>query len=411
MTFDQYGNCGYGCSYCFSTFQRAISGGAKNYLAKKVKAVSLKAFKRTFTELDNPKNKFAPFIKNRITMQWGGLSDPLCPIEEQEGLGYEILSFLKEINYPICFSSKSDLLLRDKKYFDLFRGMEKLWSYKASIITLDENKSAIVEAGTPPPQRRVEVLKALSDIGIWTIWRLRPFIIGLSSLDYEEQVRTAAKVGCKAISTEFFCLELRANNIAKAKYAAISKLVGFDIVQFYKNISVTQGYLRLNRKIKEPYYQKMLAICKETGMNFHVSDCHGKELGASGSCCGLPANSEGDCALTNYSKGQFTNALQIAKKNGQVSWDDIEKNDIWLNTIQANTFWHSSSQYESEKKCKMSAYQFMKNSWNNPASANSPYKYFGYSGQKDSSGKDLGILHPEKVDKNGNIIYKFNERV
>jgi len=411
MSFDQYGNCGYNCLYCFSTFQRAISGGAENYLAKKVKKISLKRFKSLFTNLDNPSNKFAPFIKNRITMQWGGLSDPFCPIEEQEGTGYEILQFLKEIKYPICFSSKSDLLLRNEKYVDLFRGMEKYWSYKASIITLDAEKAKIMEAGAPTPQDRIKVLEKLSKMGIWTIWRLRPFIPGLSNLDYEEQIKIAAKIGVKAISTEFFCLELRSINIAKDKYKIISDVVGFDIVNYYKNISVTQGYLRLNRAIKEPYYKRMLELCKKYGLNFHVSDAHGKEYGMSGSCCGLPCDKKGNCTLTNYSKCQFTNALQIAKKQGYVTWDDIDKNDYWLSTVKTESFWHVSKQTEKEKKCKINAYQFMRNIWNDPNNANSPYKYFGSSGRKNKNGVSLGILHPNKLDKNKNIVYKFFSRI
>ena len=411
MSFDSFSNCSYNCIYCFSTFQRALGKNAKNYLAKNAKPVSVKNFKKVFTDLNNPSNMFAPFIKNKITMQWGGLSDPFDAFEEKFGIGYEILSFLKEIKYPICFSSKSDLILRSPKYFDLFKGMEKYWSYKASIITLDKEKAKILEAGTPSPQKRIDTLKALSDIGIWTIWRLRPFIIGVSNLDYEKQMKEAYKAGCKAVSTEFFCLEIRAVNIAKEKFKIMSDLIGFDIVQFYQNISVTQGYKRLNRAIKEPYYKRMKELCDKYGMNFHVSDCHGKEYGQSGSCCGLPADKNGNCALTKYSKFQFTEALQIAKKKGFVTWDDFSKNDFWAKNIQTSKIYHAGSAGELERKCKVSIYQFMLNEWNNPKSQNSPYRYFGSSGQKDTNGNDMGILQPEKLDSNGNVIYKFYERV
>ena len=52
-------------------------------------------------------------------------------------------------------------------------------------------------------------------------------------------------------------------------------------------------------------------------MRFYVSDAHFKELCCNGSCCGLPAD-------WNYSKGQFCEALQIAKAKGSVRWDDIK---------------------------------------------------------------------------------------
>lgn len=393
MTFDQHNNCGFNCLYCFSTFQRATGASEANYLAKKVKQVSVERFKRYFTELDDPKNPFRDIIKNRITMQFGGLSDPFCPIEEQTGVGYQILSFLKEIKYPVCFSSKSDLLLRDPKYLKLFEGMQDLWSYKASIITLDEEKAKVVEAGVPSPQRRLEVLRRLSEMGIWTILRLRPFIIGLSDLTYEELIKTAGEYGVKAMSTEFFCLELRSVNKAKAKYEALSEVLGFDVVNYYKNISPGSGYLRLNYSIKEKYINRMEEICREYGMNFHVSDAHHKEKGASGSCCGLPANGP-----FKFSKCQFTYALWFAKKNGQVTWSDIAEKDVWLKStgpLKAPGF-NTGNSYKRNKKCDVNFYDYLRNEWNSPKSHNSPYKYFG------------GILIPVGLDKNKDVIYKFN---
>ncbi len=399
LSFDTYSNCSFGCLYCFSNFQRGVGLGANNYNAKNAKPVSLKKIKWYFTELDNPKNPFRNIIKNRITMQVGGLSDPFDEFEEKFGYGYEILSFLKEIKYPLNFSSKGDLILRDKKYLDLFKGMEKLWSYKASIITLNEEKSKIIEAGTPSPQRRIEVLKTLGEIGIWTIWRMRPFIIGLTSLDYEKQLKIAHEIKVKALSTEFFCLELRSMGIAKDKFNLISKIIGFDIIQFYKNISSTKGYLRLNRKIKEPYYKRMKELCDEYGISMHTSDAHGKEYCASGSCCGLPEDKNGKPCLTRYSEFQFTNALHLAKKNGKVYWNDIAKEDVWakeLSPIKAPGF-NSGSNYKREKKCGVNFYDYLKNEWNNPKSSNSPYKYF------------QGIMHPIGLDNEQNIIYEYRE--
>lgn len=397
VSFDQYGNCGYNCLYCFSQFQRTLGLAADNYLAKRYKAVSVERFKKTFTDLDNPKNKFAPFIKQRITLQWGGLSDPFCPIEEQDGTGYKILQFLKEIRYPINFSSKSDLILRDKKYHDLFEGMGDVWSYKASIITLDAEKAKLMEAGAPSPQRRVETLHELHRLGIWTIWRMRPFIIGLTSLDYEEQIKTAAEIGCKAISTEFFCLELRSVNSARSKYEAMSKVVGFDIVSYYKSISTTSGYLRLNRAIKEPYYKRMKELCDQYGINLHVSDSMGKEYSASGSCCGLPCDKCGKPSLTNYHQGQFTNALHIAREKGFVTWDDIEPHIIGLESIPALTIHMNLPNHMARKMSGVSLKDYMKNCWNNPNESHSPYKYF------------KGALTPTGLDSKRNVIYKYVE--
>jgi hypothetical protein len=235
-------------------------------------------------------------------------------------------------------------------------------------------------------------------MGIWTIWRMRPFIIGLTSLDYEEQLKIAHEIGIKAISTEFFCLELRSMNVAKEKYDMISKVVGFDIVQFYKNISTTAGYLRLNRDIKEPYYKRMKELCDQYGISMHVSDAHGKEYTASGSCCGLPDNINGKPCLTRYSEAQFTNALKIARMKGEVTWDDIALEDTWMKGLhtQKAPGLNTGNNHKREQKCQMDLLTYMRNAWNNPKDANSPYRYFKC------------ILKPVRLDANQNIIYKYN---
>lgn len=395
MTFDQYSVCGFNCIYCFSFFQRSLGKSAENYLSKKVKVASLDKIKRMFGDPEKYGGEFKEIIQNKITLQFGGLSDPFCPIEEDLGLGYEILKFLREIEYPICFSSKGDLLIKPEgeKYLELFKGA-KNWSYKASIITLDADIAKKVEVGCPSPQRRLEVLKKLSGLGIWTILRLRPFIYGISNKTSEALIREAAKAGCKAMSTEFFCLEIRSINKAAAQYKTLSDVCGFDIIEFYKSMSNASGYYRLNYEFKAPFFDKMKKICDEVGMNFHVSDAHGKDKGCSGSCCGLP----NDGSVSGFSKCQFTNALMIAKINGEVHWSDISKfgehlkgHSFSLNGIT------SGSKGASEKFRNMSSFEVMRYFWNKPNESRSPYKYFG------------GKLIPSGVDANNDVIYKFNQ--
>lgn len=210
LTFDQYSNCGYNCAYCFSQYQRGL-GGTDDYYGKNYKVVNVERIKKIWR--GEIKTDWSAIIKSGIPLQWGGLSDPFCSIEEENGVGLELMKFFLEVRQPISFSSKSDLILRDDRYLDLFRQAKDLWHYKASIITLDPEKSKLIEQGAPTPQRRIEVLKKLHEVGTLTTWRMHPFIIGITDKDYEEQIRIAKEVGCQSITTEFFCLESRSFSI------------------------------------------------------------------------------------------------------------------------------------------------------------------------------------------------------
>jgi hypothetical protein len=163
-------------------------------------------------------------------------------------------------------------------------------------------------------------------------------------------------------------------------------------MEFYKKYSVSTGYLRLNRKVKEPFMRNMKNLCDEIGMRFYVSDAHFKELCCNGSCCGLPPT-------WNYSRGQWCEALQIAKTKGTVTYDDVNAD---IDKLVSSFQWRRAEGFNttsSEKKAKfegMTMADYMRWLWNNPQSGQSPYKLFE------------GALVPTGKDANGNIIYKYN---
>jgi len=127
-------------------------------------------------------------------------------------------------------------------------------------------------------------------------------------------------------------------------------------------------------------------------LRFYVSDAHHKEKCANGNCCGLP------CSM-NYSRGQFTEAIIIAKEKGEVRFSDIEKGlDIFkgIKWGNANGLNAQSSEIRMKRQ-NWELYDFIKNTWNSPNNGNSPYKYFN------------GVLIPDKLDENGDIIYLYNK--
>lgn len=390
MTFDTYSNCAFGCMYCFSQYQRGIGNAKEHYLTKEVNAVNVERIKKMFLDPDQYAGQFAEYIKQRRVMQWGGLSDQFDGYERRLGKTLELLRFFKEINYPLCFSTKATWFTEDERYMELIRG-QKNWNFKFSIITLDEHKAQVIERGVPTPMQRLEAIRRIAeaDAGGATL-RLRPFIIGVSTPSYLDLIREAGQRGATALSTEFFCVEQRSPTL-KAYMPTLSELCGFDLMAFYRKYSYAQGYLRLNRKVKRPFIENMKALCDELGIRFYVSDAHFKELCCNGSCCGLPAD-------WNYSKGQFCEALQICKKNGQVTWDDI-KGDI---ESLHNYDWKRAEGFNamsSDKRAKfygMTMAEYMRWLWNNPQAGQSPYKMFE------------GVMQPSGKDADGNIIYTYN---
>lgn len=389
MTFDTYSNCSFGCVYCFSQFQRGIGASAEDYAAKRVKCVDVQRVKDIFT--GKRRSQFWPFIQQRRTMQWGGLSDQFDGNERVFGKTLELLRFFKEIDYPLTFSTKATWWLDDPRYTDLFRG-QRNWNVKFSIITDDDELAAKIEPGVPSSSERIEAIRKFSalDAGGATL-RLRPFIIGVSSRGYKRLIRKAAEAGATAMTTEFMCLDVRSANTAREHFDVISEAVGQDIVDFYRRNSVGSGYLRLNRKVKEPYVRKMMGLCHELGMRFYVSDAHFKECCDNACCCGLPDD-------WKISRCQFSNALQICKRDGAVTWPQIASDTDFLDFEWRKAEGFNTSSIERRAKFDgMSMKDYLRYLWNNPRAGQSPYHMFE------------GVMVPDGTDDEGNVVYRYNQ--
>lgn len=392
VTFDTYSNCAFGCVYCFSQYQRGVGDSKESYFSKGVKAVSVDKIKRLFNG-EMPNSQFWKYIKDRRPIQYGGLSDQFDGFERKYGVTYEILKYLREINYPICFSTKSAWVFHDQKYQELFKGADN-WNVKFSIITLDEQDAKKIEVGVPTPQERLEAMRTYNRLSKGgTTLRLRPFIIGVSDKTYLDLIKAAKEAGATAVTTEFFCLEMRSINQAREHYKVISDCCGFDIVEFYRRYSSGSGYLRLNRKIKEQYIHKMQDLCRKLGMRFYVSDAHFKETCDNCCCCALDKD-------WNYSRGHFGAALQIAKRTGKVQWKDIEQDMYFLEFPYKKAEGFNTSTAENRAHyAGMTMKDYLRYLWNAPKRGQSPYKLFER------------VLKPNGYDEDGNIIYVYNEGV
>ena len=396
MTFDTYSNCAHQCVYCFAFFQRAVRIGADDYLHHRVKAVNVEKVKRMFSRPDEYAGQFASYIKNRFVLQWGGLSDGFDWYEKKFRKSLELLRFFREIDYPVSISTKGTWFLDDPEYREVLKDAKNThWKY--SIITLNEQHAKMMEAGVPPPEERFDALRKLNELGVGaTTLRFRPFVIGSSELDADEMMRKAKEVGCYSVTTEFLSIEKRATENHMKRYKIISDVVGFDIWDYYRKNSYSgSGLMRLNYDLKRPYIDAMLESAKRHDILLFISDAHHKEKSATASCCGLP--NEGPLSVTN--KGQYSEAIMIAKEKGEVRWSDIAGDAAWLKEIpfvKAEGFNTTGTQKRAHNKFH-TMYDYMRDCWNKPKSWQSPARYFG------------GALVPAELDDDGDIVYLYNK--
>lgn len=310
--------------------------------------------------------------------------------KDKSGVTLELLRYFDKIDYPLSFSTKAAWWTEDSRYMELFARHTHNWHVKISIITADPEKARKIERGVPSPQERLAVIKRLADIGIHVTLRLRPFIIGCSE-DYPTLIRAAKEAGADSVTTEFFCMESRADDRLKARYAAMSEVLGYDIHQFYMENSKQQGYKRLNRAIKAPIIHRMRELTHSLGMRFHVSDAFCRECNDACNCCGVPP--EWGVSQT----GNIGNAIIIAREKGFVTFSDVMESinkyfDFpWVGACGYNT---------GSNKARALLYdttmaQWLRSNWNDTKKGTSPARAYG------------GVLVPDGKDENGDVIYRY----
>lgn len=410
LAFDQHKGCSGHCDYCFAYYQRNTDNKSReDYGVGKVAKVDINKWLELFEgKKKNGKEltglfKFYwdNFISKRKVIQWGALGDPFCEFERNMGTGLPLLKRLAELKYPVSFSTKFTWFTKDKRYMDVFKQSPKTFHFKFSIITSDKDKAANIEHDIDSPEERFKAMERLYSIGCPVTLRLRPYIVGLTDLDIDKTIASAAQAGAHSVSMEFFCLEMRASFNLKQRYRKMSKVLGFDIVEFYRKNSISKGYLRLNRSLKRPYIEKLKALCSVNNLKLYVSDPDFKEISEHGSCCGLPQTPE----FENYTKAQWLEMLVWMRKSKKetITWSEYEekyKDDFeWQKGLPIRAVCNFGSAAKHAQHRSQTIFDFNKNTWNDPNKGSSPYKYFG------------GLLEPTGKDSHGDIVYKINKKI
>jgi DNA repair photolyase len=193
-TINPYRGCSHACVYCFARPTHDYLGlGIGEDFERKI-VVKVNAVERLRAELRSPK-----WSGDHIAM--GTNTDPYQHAEGKYHLTRGIVETLSAARNPFSILTKSTLVLRDGALLAAASERTDV-AVSFSIGTLDRDVWKLTEPGTPPPDRRVEALRRLSDLGIHCGVLVAPVLPGLS--DGEEQltevVEACAAAGAASIA-------------------------------------------------------------------------------------------------------------------------------------------------------------------------------------------------------------------
>jgi DNA repair photolyase len=179
-----YQGCFHSCVYCFARAHAKLADrdpGAGFSARVGVKANAPELLRR---ELSRASWK-------REMVAFGTATDPYQPIEGTYRITRRCLEAFRDYRTPIGLITKGTMVIRD---IDVLVELSKRAkaSVTFSIPTIDEEVWSRTEPGTPPPSKRLKVLRALVDAGIEAGVGMAPILPGLSDRPDQLEATLAA---------------------------------------------------------------------------------------------------------------------------------------------------------------------------------------------------------------------------
>jgi DNA repair photolyase len=181
-----YRGCVHGCHYCYARATHPYLGlDADEDFATKI------VVKKNMAEVLRGELRKASWTRERVAI--GTATDAYQPCEGRYRLTRHCLDALLDADTPVSIATKSTLILRDLDLLTRLADGPGATVY-FTITTLDPEHWRLIEPGTPPPLKRLAVLRRLTDAGVPCGVFLAPILPGITdSVESLEAVAAAAK--------------------------------------------------------------------------------------------------------------------------------------------------------------------------------------------------------------------------
>lgn len=247
IRFDNYKGCTHGCRYCFT--QRKNTNLSKVESHEGIQALS--------NFINGKRNQDTNWCDWKIPIHWGGLSDPLQPIESKLGSTFECLKILAKSRYPFVISTKGRLL-GDEKYISL---LEKCNCVVQVSLVCDKYDK--IEKGAPTFDERLKIIEKISPRVKRVVVRIQPYM-------------------CEVFNDVF-------DNLTKFKNAGVYGVI-VEGMKFQKR---KKGLIKVGGDFAYPYdrlkpdFEKLKDEAHHLGLKFYSGENRLRAMGDSLTCCGI----------------------------------------------------------------------------------------------------------------------------
>ncbi len=264
LSLNPYTGCSFKCVYCYATAYIGLRDSEP-------KRDFIRRLRRDLARWRPP-----------AIVNLGTSSDPYPPIEQFYKLTRAALELLVPLGYRILITTKGTLYA--KRDLDIIaRGNVAV---TPTITTLDDSVALLVEPGAPPPQSRIDAVRAATTAGVPVGVRVDPIIPYFNDdpAMLKELVGKLYDAGARFIVTSTF--KARPDSMARFKSMGGA---GLRLYKLYRESGVkVGGYLYLPKKAREEMLRPVIEEAARLGMEYATcrEGLTGREWFNAGSCDG-----------------------------------------------------------------------------------------------------------------------------
>lgn len=380
---DTYLGCSFNCSFCFARLR-----GGKQPLQKLQASDSkfvIQRFKNALRYPDKTTGIVSQYIRKKMPVHFGGMSDPFQHAEKRFKVSYQILKYLVEIEYPIVISTRS-MLVASEPYISVLRDAKNL-VVQFSFSTFNEGVARIIEPQTCGPKTLSDTVEKLSNAGINTTIRWQPFIPGCSE-SAEYFVQRAASLGVKHLGFEHLKFPLERDNNFRHR---IKKASTIDLHDYYvrEKSTIDGRELVLPAESKVDMIRKVKDLVNKSGSTFGCADNELQYLSDTDCCCSGVDRFSG---FENWNKFQIGYAIKKSTHNKKIEFNSIIGE--WRPSGSIDKHLNSTSRIRANGHFN-TVFTYVKDRWENLNSPFNPTKYYN-------------VIFKGRTDKNGMKVYEWN---
>lgn len=314
---DTYDTCQFSCVYCFSR-DRSRAWASKGIHQANPKALALRLERVARGEVRSAVDEF---LARRVPLQLGGLQDPFTPMEAELGVTRELLSVLRDFQYPTLISTKGSLPVTEP-YLSLLAGMNVV--VRLSAAGIPDPLRKIVEPRTEGFATTVRILEALGERGIVSGLRIQPIFPSFEE-EALEMAEAAAAAGARQLSYEY--LKLPGESVG-TEIAAASRALGYDIVERMRGLGVVRlgPDWMLSKDVKRPFVRRARRLSHSLGVKFGAGDTEFIPWSDGNGCCGASELTQGEA---NHFTANFVGVIRasLTRPDKRVTFDMLT--NLW----------------------------------------------------------------------------------